>query len=141
MDACGKDAVERDEFCATGRNWLCLSFAGQREFLPVAGVPLYPNAAVNCPRGPVSRTLPASWQQYATSEISAFAPDIKTPRVQQASLSLERELPSGLTGTLSYLLVHGVGMIRARDVNLPPPTYYSYPILNSAGNSVSESVL
>ena len=27
-------------------------------------------------------------------------------------------------------------MIRSRDVNLPPPTYYSYPILNSAGNRV-----
>jgi len=98
--------------------------------------PTYPNAAVNCPRGPVSCTLPAQWQQYATSEISAFAPDFKTPRVQQASLSLERELPGGLTGTLSYLLVHGVDMIRARDVNLPAPAYYSYPILNSTGNIV-----
>ena len=98
--------------------------------------PSYPNAAVNCPRGPTACALPAAWQQYATSEISAFAPDFKTPRVQQASLSLERELPGGFTGTLSYLLVHGVDMIRARDVNLPPPTYYSYPIYNSAGNSV-----
>jgi hypothetical protein len=48
--------------------------------------------------------------------------------VQQGSLSLERELPGGFIGTLSYLYVHGVDMIRARDVNLPPPTYYSYPI-------------
>jgi hypothetical protein len=98
--------------------------------------PSYPNAAVNCPRGPTSCVLPASWQQYATSEISAFAPSFKTPRVQQASLSLERELPGGFTGTLSYLLVHGVDMIRARDVNLPAPTYYSYPILNSTGSVV-----
>jgi len=29
--------------------------------------------------------------------------------------------------------VHGVDMIRARDVNLPPPTYYSYPISDAAG--------
>jgi hypothetical protein len=98
--------------------------------------PAYPNAAVNCPRGPVSCSLPAQWEQYATSEISAFAPDFKTPRVQQASLSLERELPGGFTGTLSYLLVHGVDMIRARDVNLPPPTYHSYPVLNSTGSVV-----
>jgi hypothetical protein len=97
--------------------------------------PTYPNAAVNCPRGPVSCTMPAAWQQYATSEASAFAPDFKTPRVQQASLSLERELPGGLMGTVSYLFVHGVDMIRARDVNLPPPTYYSYPIFDPTGGT------
>jgi hypothetical protein len=98
--------------------------------------PSYPNAAFSCPRGPVLCTLPASLQQYATSEIAAFAPDFKTPRVQQASLSLERELPGGLTGTLSYLLVHGVDMIRSLDVNLPPPAYYSYPIVDPTGNLV-----
>ena len=97
--------------------------------------PSYPNAAVNCPRGPVSCTIPAAWQQYATSEVAAFAPDFKTPRVQQASLSLQRELAGGVEGTVSYLFVHGVDMIRARDVNLPPPTYYSYPIYDSTGGT------
>ena len=62
--------------------------------------------------------------------------DFKTPRVQQASLSLERELPGGFKGTVSTLYVHGVDMIRARDVNLPAPTYYSYPIYDSTGNLV-----
>ncbi|HXY78581.1 MAG TPA: carboxypeptidase regulatory-like domain-containing protein [Candidatus Acidoferrales bacterium] len=95
--------------------------------------PTYPNSAVNCPRGPVVCTIPAAWQPYATAEVSAFAPDFKTPRVQQTSLSLEREMGGGFTGTLSYLFVHGVDMIRARDVNLPPPTYYSYPIYDPTG--------
>ena len=98
--------------------------------------PSYPNAAVSCPRGPVSCALPAAWQAYATSEIAAFDPNFKTPRVQQASLSLEREMPGGVTATVSYLLVHGVDMIRARDVNLPAPTDYSYPIYDAAGNVV-----
>jgi hypothetical protein len=98
--------------------------------------PSYPNAAVNCPPRPDACTLPAAWQPYASTEISAFAPDFKTPRVLQASLSLERELPGGFMGTLSYLLVHGVDMIRARDVNLPPPTYYSYPVYDATGVSV-----
>jgi hypothetical protein len=95
--------------------------------------PGYPNAAVNCPRGPVSCTVPDAWKQYATNEVSAFAPDFKTPRVQQGSLSLEREVGDGFTGTVSYLYVHGVDMIRARDVNLPPPTYYNYPIFDPTG--------
>jgi hypothetical protein len=97
--------------------------------------PAYPNAAVNCPRGPASCTLPDAWKQYATNEVAAFEPGFKTPRVQQGSLSLERELADGFTGQVSYLYVHGVDMIRARDVNLPPPTYYSYPIFDSAGNN------
>jgi len=98
--------------------------------------PSYPNAAVDCPRGPVACTLPARLQPYATSELSAFAQDFKTPPVQQASLSLERELAGGFSGTLSYLFVHGLDMIRARDVNLPTPTYYNYPIYDSTGNLV-----
>ncbi|HMB83954.1 MAG TPA: TonB-dependent receptor, partial [Terriglobales bacterium] len=97
--------------------------------------PTYPNAAVNCPRGPVSCTVPDAWKQYATNQVAAFAPDFKTPRVQQGSLSLERELADGFTGAVSYLYVHGVDMIRARDVNLPPPTYYSYPIFDPTGNT------
>ncbi|MFY9906933.1 MAG: carboxypeptidase regulatory-like domain-containing protein [Terriglobales bacterium] len=97
--------------------------------------PAYPNAVVNCARGPVSCTIPAAWQQYATSEVSAFEPGFKTPRVQQASLSLERQVAKGFTGTLSYLFVHGVDMIRARDINLPPPTYYSYPIFDPTGGT------
>ncbi len=102
--------------------------------------PTYPNAAVNCPRGSVSCTLPDAWKQYATNEVSAFAPGFKTPRVQQGSLSLERELTGGFTGTVSYLYVHGVDMIRARDVNLPPPTYYSYPIFDPTGNTFQNAL-
>ncbi len=102
--------------------------------------PTYPNAAVNCPRGPVSCTVPDAWKQYATNEVAAFAPDFKTPRVQQGSLSLERELADGFTGAVSYLYVHGVDMIRARDVNLPPPTYYSYPIFDPTGNTFQNAL-
>lgn len=101
--------------------------------------PGYPAAAVNCPRGPVSCTLPDALKPYAKSEVSAFAPNFTTPKVQQGSLSLERELARGVTGGLSYLYVHGVDMIRARDVNLPPPTEYSYPIYDTSGNNFQNS--
>jgi hypothetical protein len=110
-------------------------FLDNMDFTQQQVFPSYPNAAVNCPKGPVTCALPAVWQQYATSEVAAFDPSFKTPRVQQASLSMEREFPGGLTGTVSYLFVHGLDMIRARDVNLPPPTYYSYPIFDSTGTN------
>lgn len=97
--------------------------------------PLYPNPAVNCPRGPISCTVPASLEPYATAEVSAFGPGFKTPRAEQGSLRLEREFGSGVTGEVSYLYVHGVDMIRARDINLPPPVYYSYPIFDSTDTS------
>jgi len=101
--------------------------------------PAYPSAAVNCPKGPVVCTLPDELKPYATSEVSAFAPGFDTPRVRQGSLNLERELADGFTAGLSYLYVHGIDLIRARDVNLPPPTYYSYPIYDSSGSNLQNS--
>jgi hypothetical protein len=50
-------------------------------------------------------------------------------------VSLEKEVGGGFTGTLSYLYVHGVDLIRARDVNLPPPTDYNYPIYDPTGTT------
>jgi hypothetical protein len=55
--------------------------------------------------------------------------------VLQASLRLEREFGDGITGEVSYLYVHGIDLIRARDVNLPPPILYSYPIFDPAGTT------
>ncbi len=97
--------------------------------------PAYPSAAVNCARGPSTCALPAAWQQYATSQVAAFDPLFKTPRVLQASLRLEREFGDGVTGEISYLYVHGIDMIRARDVNLPAPNLYSYPIFDPTGTT------
>ncbi|MGB9074032.1 MAG: TonB-dependent receptor [Terriglobales bacterium] len=97
--------------------------------------PAYPNAAVHCGPRPVSCALPDALKPYATAEVAAFAPDFRTPRAQQGSLSLERELADGFAGGLSYLYVHGVDMIRARDVNLPSPTEYSYPIYDPSGQN------
>jgi hypothetical protein len=97
--------------------------------------PSYPNAAFTCQRGPVTCILPAALQQYASAEVDAFAPNFRTPRAQQGSISLEKEVGGGFTGTLSYLYVHGVDLIRARDVNLPSPTDYNYPIYDPTGTT------
>jgi hypothetical protein len=59
--------------------------------------------------------LPAALQRYASAEVDAFAPDFRTPRTQQGSI--------------------GVDLMRARDVNLPPPTDYNYPIYDPTGST------
>jgi len=108
---------------------LFLDNADQSEIFPA-----YPNPLVNCVRGPVPCFPPDSLKQFLTGDISAFAPNFKTPKVQQASLSLEKELGDRFIGGVSYLYVHGVDLIRARDVNLPPPVQYSYPVFDPNGN-------
>jgi hypothetical protein len=72
--------------------------------------------------------LPPALAQLEQADVSAFSHDFKTPRVQQASLNVEREVAHRLAVGVSYMYVHGVDLIRARDVNLPPPVNVSYPV-------------
>ncbi len=101
--------------------------------------PTYPNVMVKCSPGPVACTAPDSLKPYLTSDVSAFAPNFITPKVQQGSFSIERELGERFAAGVSYLYVHGENLIRARDVNLPPPTEYSYPIYDPTGNTFTNS--
>ena len=95
--------------------------------------PSYPNAFVNCAPRAVTCTPPQELSPYLTTEVSAFSPAFRTPMVQQASFSLEREMANRLAAGVSYLYVHGQDLIRARDVNLPEPTEYSYPVYDDSG--------
>jgi hypothetical protein len=95
--------------------------------------PQYPNPLVNCPLDATSCTLPPSLAQFAQAGVSAFSPNFKTPKVEQASLNLEQEVAHRLAVGVSYMYVHGVDLIRARDVNLPPPVNVEYPVYDSTG--------
>jgi hypothetical protein len=97
--------------------------------------PQYPNPLVNCPLSATSCTLPASLAQYSQGGVSAFSPNFKTPKVEQASLSIEQEVAHRLAVGVSYMYVHGVDLIRARDVNLPPPVNVEYPVYDSSGTN------
>jgi hypothetical protein len=68
-----------------------------------------------------------------TSDVSAFAANFQTPYVEQANLSLEKQVGKGIAVEANYLFVHGVHLIRARDVNLPKPTVVSYPVFDDSG--------
>jgi len=96
--------------------------------------PTYPNPLVTCAVMAASCNLPPGFSQGITNNVSAFATNFVTPRVQQASLTLEREVASHTTVAVSYLYVHGEHLIRALDVNLPPPVAMTYPIFDSTGS-------
>jgi hypothetical protein len=49
--------------------------------------------------------------------------------VQQANLTLEKEVTDHTTVTVSLLTVHGEHLIRALDVNLAQPIVTTYPHL------------
>jgi hypothetical protein len=95
--------------------------------------PQYPNPLVNCSPTASSCALPASLAQFAQAGISSFSPNFKTPKVEQASLSMEREVSHRLAVGASYMYVHGEDLIRVRDVNLPPPVNVQYPVYDSSG--------
>ena len=96
--------------------------------------PSYPNALVTCPTDAANCALPAGFSEGVTHEVSAFAPNFVTPRVQQMSLTLEREVAERTTLSLSLLSVRGEHLIRALDVNLPQPVASTYPIFDSTGS-------
>ncbi len=99
--------------------------------------PTYPNPVGDCAAGDFSCKAPANVAGSLTTEISAFAHDFQTPFVQQASFGIERETMQNVTVSASYLYVHGEHLIRARDVNLPPPVQVTYPVFDSSGQNVT----
>ena len=97
--------------------------------------PQYPDPLVACAQSSAFCAAPTSLKSYLNTEVAAFSNNFKTPKVQQASLSMERELAHRLAAGVSYMYVHGIDLIRARDVNLPPPTNVSYPVYDDSGTS------
>ncbi len=97
--------------------------------------PQYPNPLVKCPLNGTFCTPPDSLTQFLQTDVSAFAHNFQTPKVEQASLNLEREFAHRMAAGISYMYVHGEGLIRARDVNLPPPTEVAYPVYDDSGTN------
>lgn len=108
-------------------------FLDNADFFDNLLFPTYPGPLVSCPAQATSCAAPGSVAANLTTEISAFAPGFQTPFVQQASLTAERELANRLALSVSYLYVHGQHLMRARDVNLPPPTTQTYPVFDDNG--------
>ena len=95
--------------------------------------PTYPTPMVSCAMKAAFCAAPPDLASHSSTEISAFSPDFRTPKVHQASLHLEREFADHFALGASYLYVHGQNLIRSRDVNLPKPVNYSYPVYDDSG--------
>jgi hypothetical protein len=109
-------------------------FLNNSRYFDHLAFPTYPNPLVSCGLAAVSCALPAGFTQGVTSNVSAFAPSFVTPRVQQTSVTLEKEVADRTSVAVSYLYVHGEHLIRALDVNLPQPAALTYPIFDSTGS-------
>jgi hypothetical protein len=95
--------------------------------------PTFPNPLVTCGPSASLCAPPPGAVAHMTSDVSAFASNFQSPRVEQASLSVEREVANRMAVGASYMYVHGDHLIRARDVNLPPPTNVTYPVFDESG--------
>jgi Carboxypeptidase regulatory-like domain/TonB dependent receptor len=95
--------------------------------------PQYPKPLVSCALTAASCVAPSSVTNRLMGDVSAFSRNFRTPKVEQASLSIEREVVHRLAAGVSYLYVHGEGLIRARDVNLPRPQDVTYPVYDDSG--------
>ena len=96
--------------------------------------PAYPAPLVACGVEATSCPAPASVQPFLETEVSMFAPDFQTPYTQQASLTVEKEIRERFAAGVAYLYVKGRHLIRARDINLPPPVELTYPVFDQSGS-------
>ena len=108
-------------------------FLNNNNFFDHQVFPQYPNPLVSCPVTSTNCRPPSGLAQLEQADVSAFSHNFKTPRVQQASLNIEREVAHRTSVGVSYMYVHGEDLIRARDVNLPPPVNVSYPVYDASG--------
>lgn len=115
-----------------GENRLHL-FLDAADSLDRHNFPQYPAPLVRCAMYAVACAAPATLRSRMQSDVSAFAPNFVTPSVKQASLSVERQVMARTAVNVSYLFVRGENLIRARDVNLPPPVMVSYPVFDQTG--------
>ena len=122
-------AIETDN----GENRLHL-FLDAADSLDRHYFPQYPQPLARCALYASACPAPAALRSQMESDVSAFAANFVTPAVKQASASIEREVIAHTAVNVSYLFVRGENLIRARDINLPPPVTATYPVFDETGS-------
>ena len=108
-------------------------FLNNRDALARPLFPQYPNTAVGCLIGAVVCRPSAELTPFLGRDLSAFSSNFQIPRVDQASVNVEREIANRFAAGMSYMYVHGENLIRSRDVDLPPPVTVPYPVFDASG--------
>jgi hypothetical protein len=68
----------------------------------------------------------------STQVIQQIGPAVRAPYTQQASLTLERQLPKGTTVALTYTNSRALRLLRSQDINAPFPGTYD-PAVSGSG--------
>ncbi|HEX9149992.1 MAG TPA: TonB-dependent receptor, partial [Thermoanaerobaculia bacterium] len=97
-----------------GINVQTITFTGSQ-------VPTYPNTFASIPSG---AAIPKP-------TIFVFEPDFQSPKVQQASLGIDRAITNDIGIALSYLYVKGEDLPRSTDINLGPASIVDVPIVGN----------
>jgi hypothetical protein len=121
-------AVERNNGIDTQHLFLDNRIPADRMIFPT-----YPNLLGGCSDQQQTCAVPGVAAGRVTADVSAFSDRFQTPSVHQANVSVEREIIANTAISANYLYVHGEHLIRARDVNLPPPIDLSYPVFDESG--------
>lgn len=110
-------------------------FLSNTDFFAQQVFPVYPNPLVVCTPSALTCAAPANVSGFIEREISSFDRNFQTPYVQQASLTMEKEVAHRTAIGVAYLFVAGRHLIRARDVNLPSPAELTYPVFADDGTT------
>jgi outer membrane receptor protein involved in Fe transport len=97
-----------------GINVQTITFTGSQ-------VPTYPNTFASIPSG---AAIPRP-------TIFVFEPDFQSPKLQQASLGIDRAITNDIGVALSYLHVKGEDLPRSTDINLGPASIVDVPIVGN----------
>ncbi|MBI2683086.1 MAG: TonB-dependent receptor [Acidobacteriales bacterium] len=116
-------------------------FLDNADFFQRQVFPVYPAPLVACGVTATSCALPVNVAGFATTGISSFTPRYQTPYVQQANLSVEKEVLRRTAVGAAYLFVAGKHLIRARDANLPQPVTLDYPVFDDTGTTFTGEFL
>jgi hypothetical protein len=65
--------------------------------------------------------------------VVALAPGIRAPYTIHSSVSLERQLPGGVSAAVTYARIRSLHLLRSRDVNAPLPGAGARPLASLAG--------
>jgi len=83
------------------------------QFYPAAGVPI-----------PTTLQTPANAVAASTYHIDSA---LQAPRMQQAAVGLDRQLPKNITASINYINSRGTHTLRTVDINTPLPGTYLGP--------------